>query len=717
MGLPASGTWTIQPGNYSGTGTTTTLSGLTAGTYNFTVSVGGTCTSPASADVVVAAVPGAPTTPVVGTITQPTCATATGSVQFSGLPASGTWTINPGNHSGTGTTTTITGLTANTYNFTVTLAGCTSAPTDNVVINTAPETPTTPVVGTITQPSCEVATGSVQLSGLPSTGTWTIQPGNHTGTGTNTTISGLTAATYNFTVSNGICTSDPTTNVVITGGPGTTATPIVGTITQPGCATATGNVQLSGLPSIGTWTIQPGNHTGTGTSTTITGLTANTYNFTVTPEGECTSAATGNVVINAQPATPTTPTVGTITQPTCAIPTGSVQFSGLPSSGTWTINPGNYSGTGTTTTITGLAGNTYNFTVSNGSCTSAPTTNVIIDAAPAVTATPAVGTITQPTCTTATGSVQLNGLPASGTWTINPGSHTGTGTTTTITGLAANTYNFTVTIAGECTSAATVNVVINAQPETPVKPIVGTITQPTCAIPTGSVQLSGLPSTGTWTIQPGNYSGTGTTTTITGLAVNTYNFTVTNGSCISQPSVDVVIDAAPAAPATPTVGTIVQPTCEAPTGGSVQLSGLPSSGTWIVNPGNHSGTGTTTTITGLSAGTYNFTVTLAGCTSSPAGNAVLNAPLCNGQFIPGKIQAESYDAHQGGMYATSTSDAGGGQQVIGITNGSWMDYNVVVTQSGIYKVGFRVATPQLHTQFLIKMDGGVSRHDQHSKYR
>ena len=77
---------------------------------------------------------------------------------------------------------------------------------------------------------------------------------------------------------------------------------------------------------------------------------------------------------------------------------------------------------------------------------------------------------------------------------------TGTGTTTTISGLAPGTYTYTVTNAAGCTSVASANVVINAQPATPTAPVVGTITQPTCAVATGSVPLSGLPASGTWTL-------------------------------------------------------------------------------------------------------------------------------------------------------------------------------------------------------------------------
>ncbi|RYE20200.1 MAG: hypothetical protein EOP51_18355, partial [Sphingobacteriales bacterium] len=68
-------------------------------------------------------------------------------------------------------------------------------------------------------------------------------------------------------------------------------------------------------------------------------------------------------------------------------------------------------------------------------------------------------------------------------------------------------------------------------------PVVGLITQPTDAVPTGSVAFSGLPSTGTWTLtssKGATKTGTGTTTTFTGLAQGTHTFTVTNsGGCVS----------------------------------------------------------------------------------------------------------------------------------------------------------------------------------------
>ncbi len=76
---------------------------------------------------------------------------------------------------------------------------------------------------------------------------------------------------------------------------------------------------------------------------------------------------------------------------------------------------------------------------------------------------PTIGTITHASCSALLGSVVLNGLPASGTISqtgTGSATYTITGTTMTISGLAAGTYNFTASN-GTCASPATANVVIN----------------------------------------------------------------------------------------------------------------------------------------------------------------------------------------------------------------------------------------------------------------
>jgi hypothetical protein len=147
--------------------------------------------------------------------------------------------------------------------------------------------------------------------------------------------------------------------------------------------------------------------------------------------------------------------------------------------------------------------------------------------------------------------VVLNGLPSTGTWTLTriPGGATitGNGTGATIAALASGTHTFTVTNASGCTSTSSNNVVVGVQPSTPSAPAIGTITQPTYNVSTGSVVLNGLPNAGTWTLtrMPGGTttSGSGTSTTISPLEAGAYTFTVTNASgCVSPASAIVSLN-------------------------------------------------------------------------------------------------------------------------------------------------------------------------------
>jgi len=568
--------------------------------------------------------------PVIGEVIQPTCRATFGSIVISGLPA-GNWTITQTGtvsttYSNTGATYTVQNLFPGMYTFTFTADGCTSNASVEVTINRIPDMPNAPLVGAITQPTCNVPGGTVVLSGLPATGTWTISEGTEvvaTGTGTSTTLTDLAAGTHNYTVTvNTDCTSSASANVVISPSANPTA-PVVVSVSQPTCAAAIATVQLSGLPT-GNWTIAEIGLTGNGSAPITVSLAAGTYTLVVTNSEGCNSLPLEiPLVINPQPTAPNAPVVGTVTQPGCTSATGSIELTGLPS-GNWTIN--GVPGSGPTTVISGVSTGTYTYTVTVGDCISAASIPVTINAVE-VLAAPIVGTVTQPTCASATGSVELSGLP-SGNWTINGVS--GSGPAFTFPGLAEGTYTFTVTSDAGCISAASASVTINAQPATPAAPAVGTTTQPTCALATGSVVLSGLPS-GNWTItQTGTvtntYTATGETFDVDGLAPGTYNFTIVAGACESAPSQTVTINAASGSPSAPVIGTVAQPTCAVQTG-SVTLSGLPA-GTWTISYGSTtlSGTGETFLIGGLTVGDYTFSVMNAlGCNSVASASVTINA--------------------------------------------------------------------------------------------
>lgn len=145
------------------------------------------------------------------------------------------WQVNSNNGSGwvdlsnsapysgvTSATLTITAVTTamntNKYRVKITAAGCSKYGIYGVL--TVTPGVSAPIIGTITAPSCGNADGSIQISGLPASGTWTLTRNGSssavtTGTGTTTTVSGLSAGTYTFTVSNGTCTSPTSANAVV----------------------------------------------------------------------------------------------------------------------------------------------------------------------------------------------------------------------------------------------------------------------------------------------------------------------------------------------------------------------------------------------------------------------------------------------------------------------------------------------------------------------
>jgi gliding motility-associated-like protein len=249
------------------------------------------------------------------------------------------------------------------------------------------------------------------------------------------------------------------------------------------------------------------------------------------------------------------PVIDGILQPGCTLSTGSVQLSGLPSS-EWTVTAQpvgiTIGGSGTTVTFDFLPPGTYTFTtaVSSG-CSSSESAPAVINEQPPSPPAPHAGTITAPTCSTSTGSVTMINLPSSGTWILTryPGTiqYTGEGTTSVISGLPPGLFNFAVTNAAGCISELSATVTIPDLPPVPSAPVIGNIVQPTVSLPTGSVTLTGLPSSGTWTIirSPGDIlkTGSGTSVTISELAAGSYTFTLRNSAgCISNESDVVVIE-------------------------------------------------------------------------------------------------------------------------------------------------------------------------------
>jgi len=270
-------TYNWTPGTPTGDGTTS-VSGLTAGTWTVTVSDANGCTASQSF-----------------TITEPAAISFTAAAQtniacFGGStgafmvnPATGgtgafTYDWAPGTPTGDGTTS-VTGLSAGTYSVTATDAnGCTSS------ISFTITEPTPLVVTPVSQTNVSCNGGSngtatVSVSGGTPGYTYSWSPSG----GTAATATGLTAGTYTSTV---------------TDANGCSATETF-TISEPTALDLSDHAQSDVLcngAATGTATVTPTGGTGTytyswspsgGTASTATGLTAGTFTVTVTDANNC----------------------------------------------------------------------------------------------------------------------------------------------------------------------------------------------------------------------------------------------------------------------------------------------------------------------------------------------------------------------------------------------------------------------------------------------
>ncbi|MFD2518851.1 SprB repeat-containing protein, partial [Salinimicrobium flavum] len=381
------------------------LSGLSAGTYEVTVTDAFGCEKSLSVEIGELQTPA---TPVVdGSVTQPTCDVATGSFSITAV-AGMEYSFDGGAF---GTTTSWSELAANTYTVVAKNAdGCVSSEL-SVTINDQPETPAAPVVaGEVSQPTCELATGSFSITAVDGM-TYSFNGGAF---GTTTSWSDLAADTYTVVAKNADGCVSSELSVTINAQPETPAAPVVdGSVTQPTCDVATGSFSITAVAGM-EYSFDGG---AFGTTTSWSELAADTYTVVARNADGCVSESL-TVTINAQPETPAAPALaGEVTQPTCDVATGS--FSITPVNGMeYSFDGGEF---GTTTSWSGLAADTYTVTARNTDGCVSEALSVTINAQPATHDAPALaGEVTQPTCTVATGSFSITAVDGM-TYSFNGG--------------------------------------------------------------------------------------------------------------------------------------------------------------------------------------------------------------------------------------------------------------------------------------------------------
>ncbi|MCK6640308.1 MAG: T9SS type A sorting domain-containing protein [Bacteroidia bacterium] len=615
-------TYNWTPGNPIGDGTTS-VTGLTAGTWTCTVTDNIGCTASQTFNIT------QPSAIILTAASQTNVSCFGGTNGAASVNAAtggaGGFTYNwtPGNPTGDGTVS-VTGLIAGTWTCTATDANsCTATRTFNIT------SPTALVVTPASQTniSCNGGNNGAASINTPTGGaggyTYNWTPGNPTGDGT-VSVTGLTAGSWTCTVTDAnSCTATQTFNV-------TAPTALV--VTPASQTNVACNGGSTGAASINTptggaggytynWT--PGNPTGDGT-VSVTGLTAGSWTCTVTDANSCTATQTFNITA------PTAITANISSTPTsCTANTGTATVSSV------TGGAGGYTYSwaptgGTAATATGLSSGTYTCTITDANACN-------------ITRTVVVGTSSGPSLTAASqtnvacfggasGAASVNaatGGTAPYTYNWTPGNPTGDGTVS-VTGLTAGSWTCTVTDAGGCTAVVTFNItsptaiVLNANAQTNVSCFGGTNGAASVTAATGGA--GGY--TYNWT--PGNPTGDGTVS-VTGLTAGTWTCTVTDAnSCTATQTFNITSPSAIVV--TPASQTNIS--CNGGTNGAASIN-TPTGGaggfTYNWTPGNPTGDGTVS-VTGLTAGTWTCTVTDANaCTATATFNitapTALNASI------------------------------------------------------------------------------------------
>jgi large repetitive protein len=420
----------------------TVFAGLAPGTYTVTTQNTDGCTS-VSANITINAVPAAPATATF-TVTQPTCIAA-GIITVTAPVGTGyTYSINGGTTYQSGTV--FSGLTQGTYTITTqNAAGCTSV-TAPIIIDAVPAPPAAPVV-TVIQPNCStISKGSITVTS-PTGASYTYSIDGTTWQ-TTTTFTNLNAGTYTVTVQNASGCTASTTVTINTGG--TSPAVATTTVTPLTCTTNTGSITVNApLGAEYTYSIDGGTTYQPGA--TFAGLTPGAYQIMVMNAGGCTST-TSQITVAPSPVPAEAQTV--ITQPTCFDNQGTVVITAPNGSGyTYSINGTNFQNG---TTFINLNPGTYTVTVSNLSgCTS--TTQVVINEAPVTPSAP-VTSVTAPTCDSNGGVITVTSPTGSQyTYSIDGTNYQASAT---FSALAPGSYTVTVMSSGGCTTQGT-PVVIN----------------------------------------------------------------------------------------------------------------------------------------------------------------------------------------------------------------------------------------------------------------
>ncbi len=566
----------------------------------------------------------------------------------------------------------------------------------NVTVNPTPSTPSA-IAGVSAPLAAASQTYSVTNDVAATAYAWTL-PTGWSGTSTTNSISatvGTSGGVISVQAVIGSCTSPASTLVVtITG---VTNPPVASNVTFVTGSTPSNiasNTTALITPANGaTLNFYTSNASGTASTTSqTTPTTPGVYTYYVSQSINGIESALVPYTVTVKPVAPAISTNFGINGNTIAYCKNAPAIA-LTATGTsilyYTVASGGTGASTAPTPSTGTVGST-NYYVSqtvNGVESDRALITVKVNDLPS---TVVAAASTQPTCTNTFGSILVTAPLGTG-YTYSADGLT-YASSTTFSPLPAGTYNVTAKNADGCISAPA-TVVINAAPVPPLAPVAAE-TQPTCTNRKGTITVSVVNNSDTYSIDGVSYQSS---PIFTNVNPGSYNVTVQSaGGCVSAASVSV-INAAPAIPAQAAIassasgrvcaGTAVTLTSSATTGnqwykdgvlisGAVQQTFQPlASGSYTVIVTNAQGcTGIASlpevvTFQAMPVASISEGAQLAfnNCTNSTIVLTALNAATANGNTYQWYLNGNAINV--GGTSATYNATQAGNYEVVITNNG------------------------------------------------
>ncbi|WP_295117556.1 Ig-like domain-containing protein [uncultured Chitinophaga sp.] len=470
----AGGTWSSSNTAAATISNTGVVNGVASGsaviTYTLTNAAG--CTSATTHNIIVNALPSA------GTLSGGTEVCENGTLTLSSTVAGGSWTSD---NAGIATVSNglVTGITAGSTSifYSVSSNGCTGTADVAVTVRA------TPVVTGTTGTNVICAGNSATLTNNTPGGVWSS---NLTGIATVSAggeVTGVSAGdaiiTYTVTNANN-CSASVRHPLKVN------AAPAAVTFTGGTQVCVSGSITL--VPSVagGTW-----NSSDPAVASVIDGVvTGNaggqvTISYTAVNAGGCAVSGTQTVTVNALPA------VATLGGANAVCVGGETTLTTSATGGVWSSSNINIAYINTAGLVSGVAAGqaTIRYTIANAQgCSSTAEHTITVNNLPALT------TITGGNALCAGTTLQLAHATAGGTWSSATNGVATISNSGLVTAVTAGTsrISYTVTGAGGCTAAATLDVTVNALPAVTIT------TKDSVCLSEGKITLTANVSGGTW---------------------------------------------------------------------------------------------------------------------------------------------------------------------------------------------------------------------------